>query len=608
MSTKKSSHFRMMPLLLTIVLLLTACAGSTGQVEEVPTSLDATPTVTSPAKQEGRGVGGTLRLLYWQAPTTLNPHLTTGTKDLAACRITYEPLASYDSEGKLIPFLAAEIPSLDNGGVAPDGKSVTWKLKQGIRWSDGEPFTADDVLFTYEFVSDPETGAQTVAAYDAVKSVEVIDDFTVKVHFEDVNPAWSLPFVGAEGMILPRHAFEGYSGDDIQNAPVNRLPIGTGPYRMVPPGIKPQEVLLLGTDIVKTSKIVYEPNPYFREEDKPFFGRVELRGGGTVGESARSLFQVGDVDFAYNMLLDADFLTELEKEGKAKAVSYFTAKVERILLNHTDPNRATEDGERSSLRFPHPFFSDKKVRQAFSLAIDREAIAELYGRTGRPTANLLVSPSVYRSPNTTYEFNPERAAALLDEAGWGDTNRDGIRDKDGVKMSVVFQTSVNEIRQQTQDIVKQNLEAIGVEVELKIIDASTFFGPDPSNPNTRWHFYADMEEYNLGNASPDPGAYMKDWTCDEIAQKSNTWSGNNIERWCNPAYDALYEQSRTEMDPEERRQLFIQMNDMVIDEVVLIPLVDRAGVHGVSNTLEGVDLTPWDSELWNIKDWRRVSP
>ena len=145
-------------------------------------------------------------------------------------------------------------------------------------------------------------------------------------------------------------------------------------------------------------------------------------------------------------------------------------------------------------------------------------------------------------------------------------------------------------------------------MELKIIDASTFFGPDPSNPNTRWHFYADMEEYNLGNASPDPGAYMKNWTCDEIVQKSNNWSGNNIERWCNPAYDALYEQSRTEMDPEKRRQLFVQMNDMIIEEMVLIPLVDRAGVHGVSNTLEGVDLTPWDSELWNIKDWRRVSP
>jgi peptide/nickel transport system substrate-binding protein len=608
MLMKKSSGFHVLPLLLAVVLLLSACASSTGQVEERPIGPNATPTAIAPAKQEGRGVGGTLRLLYWQAPTILNPHLTTGTKDLAACRITYEPLASYDKDGNLIPFLAAEIPSLENGGIAPDGKSVTWKLKQGVKWSDGEPFTADDVLFTYEFVSDPQTGAQTVTAYDAVESVEVVDDFTVKVHFKDVNPAWSLPFVGSGGMILPRHAFGGYSGADATNAPVNQLPIGTGPYRMVPPGIKPQEVLFLGTQLVETNKIVYEANPFFREADKPFFSKVELRGGGTVEEAAHSLFQVGDVDFAYNMLLDADLLMQLEAEGKAEAVAYSTAKVERILINLTDPNRATEDGERSSLRFPHPFFSDQKVRQAFSLAIDGEAIAKLYGRTGRPTANLLISPAAYQSPNTKYEFNSGKAAALLDEAGWRDTDGDGIRDKDGVKMSVVFQTSVNDIRQQTQEIVKQNLEAIGIEVELKIIDASTFFGPDPSNPNTRWHFYADMEEYNLGNSSPDPGGYMKNWTCDEIVQKSNNWSGNNIERWCNPAYDALYEQSRTEMDPEKRRQLFIQMNDLIIEEVILIPLVDRAGVHGVSNALVGVDLTAWDSELWNIKDWRRVSP
>jgi peptide/nickel transport system substrate-binding protein len=377
---------------------------------------------------------------------------------------------------------------------------------------------------------------------------------------------------------------------------------------MMPPGIKPQEVLLLGTQLVETNKIVYAPNPHFREPDKPYFGKVVLRGGGTVNESARSLFQIGEVDFAYNMLLPGATLDELEAEQKGRAVSYFTAKVERILINHTDPNTTTEDGERSSIRFPHPFFSDQRVRQAFNIAIDRERIAALYGRTGRPTANLLVSPAIYRSANTTFEYDPQKARSLLDSADWRDTDGDGIRDKDGVKMHVVFQTSVNTVRQRTQQIVKENLQEIGVEVELKIIDASIFFGGNnPTNPNTRWHFYADLEEYNLGNSSPDPGAYMRNWTCDEIAQKSNNWSGNNIERWCSAEYDELYEKSKTEMDPEKRRALFIQMNDLIVNQIVMIPLVDRAGVHGVSNSLIGVDLTPWDSELWNIKDWRRAS-
>ncbi len=588
-------------LLALVIFTLAACGGPS------PSQLP-TPTATLPAKQEGRGAGDTLRLLYWQAPTILNPHLTQGTKDLAACRIVYEPLASYDKDGKLIPFLAAEIPSLENGGVAADGKSVTWKLKHDVLWDDGEPFTADDVLFTYEFVSDSKTGALTSATYDAIQSVEAIDSYTVKINFKDVNPAWSLPFVGNQGMILPRHAFAGYSGENAKNAPVNQLPIGTGPYRMVAPGIKPQEVLLLGTQIVETNKIVYEINQHFREPDKPYFKKIELRGGGTVDEAARSLFEAGKVDFVYNLLLDSERLTELQQLGKAKVAVYLTSKVERLLINFTDPNRATEDGERSSLQFPHPFFSDKKVRQAFSYAMDRDSIAALYGSEGKPTANLLVSPATFESPNTSYEYNLHQAAALLDEAGWRDTNGDGVRDKDGVKMKVVFQTSVNAVRQETQNIVQKSLKSIGVEVDLKNIDASTFFGPNPANPNTRWHFYADLEMYNLGNANPDPGSYMQYWTCDEIPQKATDWAGNNNERWCNPDYDALFAKSTTEMDPEARRQLFIQMNDMIINEVVMIPLVHRAGLHGISNSLQGVDLTPWDSELWNIKDWRRVSP
>jgi peptide/nickel transport system substrate-binding protein len=307
-------------------------------------------------------------------------------------------------------------------------------------------------------------------------------------------------------------------------------------------------------------------------------------------------------------LLDARELEALEAGGKGEAVAIFGPFVERILLNRTDPNRETADGERSSLQFPHPFFSDPQVREAFSYAIDRERIAELYGPAGRPTANMLVSPAIYQSPNTSYEFNLDKAAQILEDAGWQDSDGDGIRDKDGVELSLVFQTSVNSVRQRTQEIVKENLGSIGVDVEIKIIDSSIFFGSDQTHPNSRFRFHADMQEYNTGNRSPDPGAFMQWWTCDEIAQKSNNWSGNNVERWCNAEYDALYEQSMVEMDPEKRTQLFIHMNDLIVEDVVLIPLVDRADVHGISNTLEGVEFTPWDSALWKIKDWRRALP
>jgi peptide/nickel transport system substrate-binding protein len=398
--------FGPLPLALAVGLTLASCtAVFVPQVAEVPPTAEPTPTPVP----SGRGAGDTLRLLYWQAPTTLNPHLGQGVKDYDPSRITYEPLASYDKDGNLVPFLAAEIPSLENGQVAADGKSVTWKLKQGVQWSDGEPFGADDVLFTYEYITNPDVGSVSAGTYEVVESVEVIDDYTVKVNFKDVNAAWASPFVGIRGLILPRHIFEPYNGANAREAPANFEPVGTGPYRPLPPGIKPQEVLFLGNDLIQTVKIVYEPNPFFREADKPFFSRVEVKGGGTVKEAARAVLDAAEIDFAWNLQVDASFLAELEEEGKGETLVVFGADTERIQLNRTDPNKVTSEGERSSLEFPHPFFNDLKVRQALTYAIDREAIAALYGAAGRVATDNLVSPANFDSPNTSYEFNPDKA-------------------------------------------------------------------------------------------------------------------------------------------------------------------------------------------------------
>jgi peptide/nickel transport system substrate-binding protein len=215
-------------------------------------------------------------MFLWQAPNIVNPHLALGVKDQFVSRIAYEPLASFDNEGNLVPFLAAEIPSLENGGLAADGKSVTWKLKENVFWSDGEPFTADDVLFTYEYISNPEIGSSSGAAYTLVENVEVIADHTVKVIFTDVNPNWTVAFVGIRGMILPRHIFEDYTGTNYGDAPANRLAVGTGPYRVV--DFVNEDILLIGNDVVTTTRVSFEPNPYYRDPDKPYFSRLEVQG------------------------------------------------------------------------------------------------------------------------------------------------------------------------------------------------------------------------------------------------------------------------------------------------------------------------------------------
>lgn len=589
---------------LSLVLILAACSGATTTVE------NATPAPTSTATEipSLRGSGGTLRLLHWQAPDILNPHLAPANKDLEVSRIVYEPLASFDKDNNMVLFLAAEEPTLENGDVAPDGKSVTWKLKQGIKWADGEPFTADDVLFTYEFISNPAVNSPSFPLYESIDNVEVIDDSTVKVNFKEVNPAWAIPFVGLQGAILPRHKFADYNGSNARQAPANFVPVGTGPYTVTADGIKPQEVLFLGTDLIQTVKIVFVPNPYFRNEDQPYFSQIELKGGGTVSEAARAVLKAGEVDFAFNLQLEPEVLDELAAGGKGHVVANFGARVEQIVINHTDPRRETADGELSSIQFPHPIFKDKKVRQALAYAIDREAIAALYGSTGQGTTNNLVAPANFVSPHTFYEYNPDKAKQLLEEAGWVDTNGDGIREKDGVRLEVLSHATVSSLQKQSQQIILQNLRAVGIAVDVNLFDPSTYFGDPATNPDSVFRFQADLESLDISSELPDPGTYMRFWICDQIPQKSNGWSGINLGRWCNSQYDALFRQSNSEIDPDKRRDLFIQMNDLQVEDVAMIPLVHLARVSGVSNQIEGIEPTPWDGDLWNVKDWTRSSP
>nr|MDQ3005592.1 peptide ABC transporter substrate-binding protein [Chloroflexota bacterium] len=478
--------------------------------------------------------------------------------------------------------------------------SVTWKLKQDIKWADGEPFTAEDVFFTYQYIINPDVKSSSAGSYSEVESVEVLDDYTIKVNFKQPTAAWYAPFVGPFGMIIPRHIFEAYNGATFADAAANLQAIGTGPYFVSE--YRKEDVLIIGGNAVSTVKIIYEINPYYREPDKPFFSKVELQGGGDLNLAGQASKE-GAVDFTWNLALPEDTLADIEAGGKMKVLALPSSFVERIMINFTDPNKETADGERSSLQFPHPFLSDLLVRQAISMAIDREAIAAPYGRGGKPTTNILVEPSFYASPNNAFEYNPQKAAQLLDEAGWIDSNEDGVREKDGVELRLLFQTSIQPLRQAAQEQVKKDLDAIGFAVELKQIDASIYLGPPKDTTDTRRQFYADLEEFAFSNKSPDPTAYMAGWVCDQAAQKENDWSLPNWSRYCNPEFDALFNQAAAELDPDKRTELFVKMNELLVQDVAVIPLVNTTQPMGISVDLKGYDSTPWDVEVWQIADW-----
>jgi peptide/nickel transport system substrate-binding protein len=546
------------------------------------------PSAFTPTK---RGGGGRLRLLWWQAPTIANVHLSTGTKDNDASRVVNEPLVSFNRDGEFMPVLAEAVPSIENGGLSPAGTAVTWRLKKGVSWHDGKPFTADDVIFTWEYAADPATGAVTSGSYQNIKHIDRVDEHTVKVVFTEPTPFWYDAFCGVRGQILPKHLVGEYKGQNSRNSPYNLKPVGTGPYKMVE--FKPGDVAL------------YELNPNYHVPNRPFFDVVELKGGGDAASAARAVIQTGEFDFAWNLQVEKDVLERIERQGtRGKVVIFPQANVEHIQLNRTDPWTEV-DGERSSLKVPHPFLTELLVRQAYNAAVDRRIIAEqLYGAAGQPTSNFINSPKRFQSPNTRWEFNLEKAAQWLDQAGWK-RGSDGIRVKDGRRMKIVYQTAVNPVRQKTQAIVKKAFEHIGIEVELKGVNAGVYFSSDPANPDTYAHFYADIQMYSFGPGSPDPQAHLNRFASWEIAQKANNWSGRNIVRWSNAEYDRLWKQAETELDPVRRAALIIRMNDLLVEDVVLIPVIWRNGVRAVNHKLHGMELSDWDSDFWDLAHWYR---
>jgi peptide/nickel transport system substrate-binding protein len=535
-----------------------------------------------------RGGGGQLRVLWWQAPTLLNPHFATGTKDQDATRIFYEPLAGYDPDGNIVPALAAEVPSVDNGGLAKDGKWVIWRLKRGVTWHDGKPFTADDVVFNWEYVSDPATAAVTSGSYREISRIDKLDSHTVKLVFTKPQPFWADAFCGPRGMLIPKHLFEPFKGAKSREAPANLKPVGTGAYRFV--DFKPG-------DVVRA-----EANPAYHVPNRPFFDTLEMKGGGDAASAARAVLQTGEYDYAWNMQVEDDILRRLEQGGKGRVNIWPTGNPEHIQCNFTDPWTEVE-GERSSIKTTHPLLSDAAVRQALNLLVDRAAVQEqIYGRQGQTSANFLNAPSRFFSRNTRWEFNVDKANQVLDAAGWK-RGADGTREKGGKRLKMVYQTSINAPRQKNQQIVKQAAAKAGIELDLKSVVASVFFGSDPANPDNYPHFYADLQMYNTTMTAPDPQYFMNQFTSWEVATRANKWQGRNVTRWRSEEYDRTYKAADVELDPVKRAALFIKMNDLVIQNVVVIPVLWRTGVSASSQKLRGMDLSGWDTTMWRLPYW-----
>ena len=461
---------------LVSLFLFVAC----GDSREDPTAAvprSPTPEVEATEEEE------VLTLLYWQAPSLPSPYLSGGFKDRDAGAVTLEPLAKYDPEGNLVPALAAEIPTPENGGFAEDLMSITWKLKEGLRWSDGSDLTADDVVFTWRYCVDGETGCTSESSFDGIASVEAVDNLSVKVTFEAPTPYPYSAFVSTGVPVISRAQFGECIGAAAATCDAqNTAPLGTGPYRII--------------DFKVNDQAVYERNPFYRGET-PYFDRVVLKGGGDADSAARTVLENGKADYGWNLQVEPEVLAEMEELGRGKVVSAFASLVERIVVNQTNPDHELGEDRSEYLdgQNPHPFLSFR---------------------------------------------------------------------------------------------------------------ASVFFGGDPVDDKEASYrrFFADVQMY-ASETGIDPQESLSDLLCKHIPTREDNWSLGNIARACNPEYDSLFAKLEQTGIGQEREVLVKQLNDIHVQSYVEIPLVNRGYVSAHLNTLKGVRINGWDSELWNIAEWRR---
>ena len=578
----------MAPALITAVSSRVAAQGATPALDD-PFSSDGRPNQEGTEGQT-RGAGGEVRIIQYQAPTILSPHVSTGYKDYDAARIVVEPLLDYLPDSSLFGVLLEEVPSIENGLLAEDGLSVTLRLQEGLLWSDGEPVTAEDIKFTIEWVLDTANAATARGSYEIIESVEVQDELTALVTFSAPNPFWFEPFTGyTNGPLYPKHILEVEGAHD--NFVIN--PIGTGPYKV--------------ESFTPNDEIIFVINENYREENKPFFDRVYLKGGGDAPAAARAVLQTEEFDFAWGPQVEPDVLQVMLDEGLGAVVPVPPVNVERMAINHSDPWTEV-DGQISEMNTPHPAFSDPAVRQAMMMGINRELIAnEFYGMGATAAKDVINGDPLLDSPNTEYIYDPAAAAQVLDDAGWvldGD-----VRAKDGVALDFVFCSPIASRRQKTQSVVKANLEEIGFKIQLDTVDSGIFFDASAGNDQSFNKFPWDLMLYIMPQGGIRPLSYMEQWYSgpnrENVAQASNDWSGSNNIRWINDEYDELWRATRAETDPEELVNKFVAMNDLVVNNHVIVPIVVVGGGSVASNRLRLRNLIggAFSGSYCNIANW-----
>ncbi len=575
---------RNLTLLLSLVVLasmiLTACGGQPATPAPAETEAPAAPAETeAPAPAEPAAPSGTVTITFVQEPDNLNPMYTDMSFSGYLRPFYLKPSWDFDENGQPVPVLAKEIPSLENGGLSEDGLTVTIKLRDDITWSDGEPVTADDYVFTYEMImSDKNTPLSRYPYEDYVTSVVAQDPTTVVITFNKPFAAW---LTSLFYWVLPKHVLQPVfeSEGTLDNAEWNRNPtVGVGPFMF--------------SEWETGSHLAFVANPNWIQTPKLEKIFVRIVPDDAAQEAA---ILAGDTDIG--VFLSSDQIEKLEATGKVKVVAVTSGYNEAWFLN---VNPATA----------RPFMLEKDVRKAIALATDRFTIVnDLLDPTINPV-NVTYwdgTPPYQTDTLEPYPYDPEAAKALLDAAGWVDSDGDGIRDKmiDGKKVDLVvrYVTNQRELRKNVQAVVEQQWKLVGIGAELVNYSSDVFWNGYNDGGPQALGLYDIAEFSSVQDSYPDPDA-SSGWTCDQIVSAENPDGGNN-QGYCNPEIDRLMAEQATTLDPVKRKELYNQIQQIIYDDYVYIGMWKDPDLWSVSSRLKNVKFSGV-YPFWNAYEWEIV--
>jgi peptide/nickel transport system substrate-binding protein len=589
------------------ILLVSACGQSTATpaspTEESaqpaqPTAQQAEPTATQveiapeeteqpvetqamdqPVSERPPGEpGGTLVLAIQQEPASmlLAEIATPVSAQYYVPLLINEPLLIVDHDSNVLPGLLAEVPTLDNGGISPDFKTYTLKLRPGLVWDDGSPVTAEDFVYTREWITNPDNNSYATHGWERVESIDVSDDgLTAVVTLTEPYVFWMSEAVIGMG-IVPRAAMEQLGGRD----EYNNAPVGNGPFKFV--------------EWVRGDHITFERNDlYFR--GPAYLDRVIVR---FIPDQNAFVAQgiAGDYDVSLGHIEAS--IPDLEAADNLQILTTDWPFLERILLSQTVP------GE---LDTPHPILTDINVRKALAFCIDKQTIVDsLFYGVNPIGVNQVQGTRWFNENLKPYPYDPEEAVRLLEESGWMDTDGDGIREKDGRRLSLTYSTTAGaSTRESIQAIVQQNAADVGIELVIENYPPPTFFGGFEGILFGRKY---ELGQHANGIFSFDPnlGSW---WHSDSIPTAENPF-GNNATGWSDPQVDELLDEFNAGVEPARVEEILDEVQQIVYDNYPWIPLYQRAVIFTVGNNVHNVNPTTFGVHaglFWESYNWWKES-